>query len=323
MQILVLGGSGNISSDCVQAWCAAGHEVSVLNRGSQSPPAGVRQFVADRNDATAMAAALGDGRFDAVVDFLCFDPEQAAAAHRICAGRCAQFVFVSSATVYAKPHVIPVAEDHSLGNPASPYAEAKLAAERWFAERHGDGFPLTVVRPSHTFSRRWIPSPFSGCDWTLCARIEAGEPVVVPDDGRTPWALTATEDFARALGGLLGNPAAIGNTFNITTNEAGSWNEFHLRLGAALGRTAVLRHMPAARIAAAHPELGPKLEGDKCNPGVFDNSRLLRAVPGFACRFTLQRALERSVAWFRADPARMVCDPQAAAIHATLAEAAG
>jgi nucleoside-diphosphate-sugar epimerase len=306
MKVLVLGGTGNISTAVVRDLAGRGHDVTILTRGQRPAPVGIAAVVADRGDAAAMAAACGDAAFDAVVDFLCFTPEDAAVAHAAFAGRCAQYVCISSATVYAKPHRVPVREDDPTGNPASDYAQAKLATERWLMERHGDGFPVTVVRPSHTFGETWIPSPISGVDWTVAARILAGKPIVVHDDGRSLWALTPAADFAAALAGLLGNAAAPGEAVHITTDEVLSWNGIYQELGFALGAEPAIVHVPSDAIADKYPDLRPKLHGDKAHHGCFDNAKVKRLVPGWQCKTRLREALQASVDWFRAHPERQV-----------------
>ena len=200
MKVLVLGGTGIISGAVVAELLQQGHHVSLLNRGNQPTPRGVTHISADYRDPPALAAALAPHRFDAAIDFLCFTPEHAAGVHAALAGRCGRYVFISSATVYRKPHDLPVTEHHPLGNSRSAYARRKQSCETWFLER-GDSLPVTVVRPSHTFSERWIPSPLHGTDFTVAKRILDGRPIIVHDHGQSLWALTAADDFAVGLVG--------------------------------------------------------------------------------------------------------------------------
>jgi nucleoside-diphosphate-sugar epimerase len=309
MEILVIGGSGNISAAVVDRLLANGHQLTLFNRGTSSTPC--THVRGDRHDGAAFTRLMEGRRYDAVIDFLCYTPAHAAMAHTALRGRCGHYVFISSATVYRKPHRLPVREDDPKGNDQSEYATAKLACEHDLMALHGHDFPVSVVRPSHTFGETWIPSPISGCDFTVCARVLAGKPVVVHDDGRSLWALTAADDFARGLAGLIGNPLALGEDFHITTDEVLSWNGIYQEIGFALGRPIELVTMPSAFIAERHPDLGPKLLGDKAHHGCFDNCKIKAAVPSFACHSSLRQALRRSLTWFRADPARQTVDAEA------------
>lgn len=298
MRILILGGTGNISSAVVADLVARHHAVTITTRGKRPVPAGVETVVAERHDATALAAAT-PGTWDAVIDFLCFTPEHAAEAHAAFAGRCGQYLFISSATVYAKPHQVPVVESDPLGNSESAYAQAKQATESWLLERH-QALPVTVVRPSHTFGHTWIPSPFSGCDFTVCQRILAGKPVILHDQGRSLWALTPADDFAAALAGLLGNPEALGTCVHITSDEVLSWNGIYHELGLLLGAKPRIVHVPSDTIARVLPETREKLHGDKMHHGCFDNTRIKTLVPDWQCRWRLRDALRRSIDHHRA-----------------------
>lgn len=317
MDVLVIGGTGNLSSDYIEALSGAGHHVALLNRGSKAPPAGAEQLTADRNDAAGVAAALGERRFDVAIDFLCFSPDQMTSALALIAPRCGQWIFISSATVYRKPHELPVREDHPLGNDASQYARDKQACEELL--RTNCPVPWTIVRPSHTFSRCWIPSPLHGFDYTVTARILAGKPIIVHDEGHSLWALTASEDFAQALLGLTGNARAHGRAVHITTDEVRTWNGIYQELAWLLKATPEIVHIPTSFLCQHDPAAEGKLAGDKAHHGLFDNQLIRELVPGWQCEFNLHRSLKRSLDWFAADPARQHINTDAdAAIDAVI-----
>lgn len=311
MKVLVIGGTGNISAEVVTALRAAGHAVTVANRGGSTTPPGCDQVVVDTSDAEGYRAALAGVEAEAVLTFLAFTPEDIELDHAIFRGRIRHYLFISSATVYRKPHeILPLVEGGPLGNAFSPYARDKLAAEVRLRELQGADFPATVVRPSHTFGRRWIPSPLNGTDWTVAARILAGKPIVIHDDGQTLWTLTAAEDFAGGLVGLVGQEAAAGEAYHITSDEALTWNCIYDEIGRALGVAPKVVHLPSRALAARWAPAEAKLLGDKAHHGVFDNAKIKRAVPDFACRLSFREAIRRSVAWFREDPARQRIDPE-------------
>lgn len=319
MNVLVIGGSGNISGAVVDELRAQGRGVTLLNRGNQPAPDGVEQLIADCRDPVALGTALEGRRFDAAIDFLGFTTGQVAAVYAHLAGAVGRYVFISSATVYRKPHELPVTEDHPRGNPWSAYARDKQACEDWLLERSGEGFPVTVVRPSHTFCQRWIPSPLHGFDFTVARRILDGREIVVHDSGQSLWALTAAEDFAVGLAGLLELPAAVGECYHITTDEVLTWNAITQEIGLALGAEPKVVHIPTDTLCQLDPSAEGKLAGDKAHHGLFDNRKIRAAVPAFTCR-SQRAALRRSVDWFLADPARQTVDAEVdARIDHTLA----
>ncbi len=311
MRILFIGGTGNISTDCAALLHERGNEISVVTRGKSTVPSGYRAIVADRQD---LRAALAGERFDVVINFLGFDVPEVAADAEVFGGNVGQYVFISSATVYAKPHrQIPITESAPVGNAFSEYAQKKLACEDWL--RGQTKLPVTVVRPSHTYSPRWLPNCVSSAGWTFGARLVAGKPVFVPDDGENRWALTATSDFAIGLAGLAGKEQAIGETFHITSDEALTWNAIYAETAAALGVSLpVIEKIPTEWICERFPQLAAGLKGDKSNPGVFDNAKIKRFVPEFVCRKPFAVGVRESVAWFGAHPAEQTVNAKSDAL---------
>jgi nucleoside-diphosphate-sugar epimerase len=309
-RILFLGGTGVISTACVRLAVDRGHEVTVLNRGKTAArdlPDGVDALKADLRDADAVDAALGDRRFDAVAQFMAFTPDQVDADIERFAGRTRQYVFVSSASAYQKPPAsVPVTESTPLKNPFWQYAREKIACEDRLigAYREAD-FPMTVVRPSHTYDDTKLPTIGR---WTDIARMRAGRPVVVHGDGTTQWTLTHTVDFAVGFVGLLGRPEAIGNAYTITGDSAPTWNQVYRWLAAAAGvEQPRLVHIASETIAAAIPALGPGLLGDKTHSMVFDTSKLRALVPEFRTTVPYSVGAERTIAWYDAhEEARQV-----------------
>jgi nucleoside-diphosphate-sugar epimerase len=307
MRILLIGGTGNLSADCAQVLHAGGHEIDVVTRGSMRVPSAFRSLIADRKDMRGLQAALKGSAPEVVLNFLGFDLADVQIDYELFRGRIGQYVFISSATVYEKPHRgLPVTEEAPLGNAYWEYAQKKLACERWLMDRYRkDGFPVTVVRPSHTYSCRWVPNPISSSSYTFASRLERGRPVFVPDQGKGLWTLTATNDFAVGLAGLVGNPLALGEAFHITSDEALSWNEIVGEIACALGATSPhVIPIPTDFVCHVAPQMAGPWQGDKANPSVFDNSKVKRFVPGFECRKPFRVGVRQSVAWLRAHPDR-------------------
>jgi nucleoside-diphosphate-sugar epimerase len=317
MRVLFIGGTGNISIAATRLCAEQGVELTLLNRGQReiALPEGVRQIHADIRDRAAAAAALDGEKFDVVVDWVAFVPDHVETDIALFAGRIAHYVFISSATVYERPSpFFPTVEQAPLGNVHWQYARDKIACEdRLQREQARRGFPATVVRPSYTYGATWLPTALEGQDYTIIERIRRGKKIIVPGDGDSLWTMTHNTDFARALVGLLGNAAAAGESFHITSDEVLSWNQITETIAAAAGLEPEIVHIPSDFIAAVEPELGPGLLGDKSHSLVFDNSKIKRFVPGWQAEVPFAEGVARSMRWFEADPARRVIDEERSA----------
>jgi nucleoside-diphosphate-sugar epimerase len=309
--ILFIGGSGIISHASVARAARLGHRVTVLNRGRSSVrrlSADVETLVADANDAQAVAAALGGREFDVVAQFRAFSPEHVARDVAQFAGRTGQYVFISSASAYQTPPArLPVRESTPLRNPFWQYSRDKIACEDLLVREYREnGFPITIVRPSHTYDRTLLPT--SG-GWTDVARMRAGKPVVVHGDGTSLWTLTHAEDFAVGFVGLLGHPLAVGESFHITGTHAPTWDQIYTWLAEAAGvRSLDLVHVASETIARVLPEVGPGLVGDKAHSMVFDISKVRTLVPEFGTTITYDVGAEEQMSWFDAHPEAQVVD---------------
>jgi nucleoside-diphosphate-sugar epimerase len=324
MNILFIGGTGNISSDCAALLHQRGHRISVLTRGRTPIRSEYRAIQADRKDAAGMRAALGDFRPDVVLDFIGYDVPDMQADYEIFKDSIRQYIFISSTTVYLRPaQKLPFTEDAPQGNPWWDYAQKKIACEQWLRERlQQDNFPVTIVRPSHTYSHLWIPNPISSASYSFAARLESGKPVIVPDDGENPWTLTAASDFAMGIAGLVGNEKAVGEAFHITSDEVLTWNQIYAEIAAALGvRSPQIVKIPTEFICQHVPQLIGNLKGDKSHPGVFDNSKIKRFVPDFKCLKPFWTGIRESAEWLRTHPDKKVFNPQVDTMIETVLQA--
>ena len=313
MRVLFIGGTGNISSDCVLDGLSRGWEIYLLNRGNRTDrmPDGVHLLKADARKKEEVLGAIGDLEFDAVANFIIFTPEQIARDIEIFADRTRHYLFISSASVYHKPltyHVI--TESTPAYNPFWEYSQKKIACERLLQGAYETkGFPATIVRPSHTYSTGWLISSF-GHDFTTAERMLSGKEVVVHGDGETLWTLTHTKDFAVGFNGLVGNPAAIGETFHITSDFIYTWNAIHRALARELGVEAKIVHIPSDVIAHVAPEEGPAFLGDKAHCLIFDNTKIRRFVPGFQPHISYPEAIRLTLAWYKEHPELKKFDSQ-------------
>jgi nucleoside-diphosphate-sugar epimerase len=305
-RILFLGGNGTISASCSREVLARGDELTHLTRGigSTRPPIdGVRSLTGDASDPESVRAALGDEEFDVVVNFRAFLPEQVAADIQTFTGRTGQYVFISSASAYQKPvAALPIVESTPLRNPFWEYSRNKIAGEDLLVAAYREtGFPMTIVRPSHTYDGGSIPLEGG---WTTLDRMRRGAPVVIHGDGTSLWTLTHSRDFARAFVGLLGNPHALGSAIHITGDEVLTWDAIAGLLGSALGVTPQLVHVASETIARVLPDAGPGLLGDKAHSVVFDNTRVKTLVPGWTATIPFADGAREIVEWHLADPRR-------------------
>jgi nucleoside-diphosphate-sugar epimerase len=287
-----------------------GIDLHVLNRGESTTrplPPEVTVLRGDIRDPASVRTALAGHTFDAVVDWVAFTPSQVQSDIELFRGRTGQYVFISSASAYQTPPArLPVVESSPLRNPFWQYSRDKIACEDLLVQVYRDkGFPATIVRPSHTYDRTLVP--FDG-GWTALARMRQGREVVIHGDGTSLWTLTHHEDFAKGFVPLLGHPRAIGDVFQITSDDVLTWNQIAEHMAAALGVPAKLVHVPSDAIAAADPEWGAGLLGDKAHSMVFDNSKLRALVPDYVATIPFHAGAREIVAWFDEDPARQIVD---------------
>ena len=325
LKVLFIGGTGVISAAAAERAVALGHELTMLNRGNtvlRAIPPGVELLHADVRDTDAVRAALGDRSFDVVANFVAFTPDQVAADIAQFTGRTRQYAFVSSASAYQKPPAsLPILESTPLRNPFWQYSRDKIACEDLLVRAYrDDAFPVTIIRPSSTYDRTRIV--LTG-GWTDVARLRAGRPLVVHGDGTSLWTITHSSDLAKALVGLLGLPQAIGDSFTITSDEYLPWNTIYQLFAEAAGAPpARLVHIASETIAAAAPELGPSLLGDRSHSVIFDNRKVKALVPDFVCTTPFATGVRDVVSWYDANPDQQIIDHDLDATFNRLIDAA-
>lgn len=309
MKVLFIGGTGIISSACTQLAATRGLDLYLLNRGQNARPVpeNVQVLHGDLRDPTSLKAALKDYSFDVVVNWIAFTPDQIEADLATFRGRTRQYVFISSASAYQTPPVtLPVVESTPLHNPFWQYSRNKIACEdRLIRAMREEHFPVTIVRPSHTYDQTLLPMDGG---YTVVHRMRQGKRVIVHGDGSSLWTLTHHRDFAVGFVGLLGNPHAIGEVFHITSDELLTWNQIFDTVAQAAQTQADIVHLPSELIATYEPEWGAGLLGDKAHSMIFDNTKIKRVVPEYQATIPFFRGAEEIMAWYDADPARQVID---------------
>ena len=307
MKALFIGGTGFISTAVSRLAVAEGVELYLLNRGLRSAaPPGAHGLTADINRPEEVRAALRGLQFDVVVNWIAYTPEDIERDLSLFKGRVGQYVFISSAAAYQKPPArYVITEETPLVNPFWDYARGKIACEERLTRAHaGEGFPATIVRPSHTYETNFPAAVGGGGTYTLADRMKRGLPIIVHGDGTSLWTLTHSEDFARGFLGLLGNAEAIGRAFHITSDEVLTWGQIYRTIAEALGVEANVVHVPSDFIARVVPRLAGTLHGDKKWSAVFDNGKIKRFVPGFRAAVPFREGIRRTLAWFEADDRR-------------------
>ncbi|MDD2307687.1 MAG: SDR family oxidoreductase [Prolixibacteraceae bacterium] len=311
MKVLFIGGTGFISTAVSRMAIERGMELYLLNRGIRSTEIpGAHQLTGDIHNPESMRNALKDMKFDVVVDWIAFTPEDIERDLAVFRGRTKQFVFISSASAYQKPPAnYIISESTPLENPYWDYSRNKIASEDLLMKAYREeDFPVTIVRPSFTYNT-YLPVAIGGFGcYTLADRMLKGKSIIVHGDGTSLWVNTHAEDFANGFLGLLGNEKAIGQAFHITSDEVLSWNQIYQTIADALGVEARIVHIPSDFIVKVIPEMTGGLFGDKTWSAVFDNSKIKSFVPEFQATIPFNVGIRRALDWFAADEKRRRID---------------
>jgi len=312
MKVLYIGGTGEISYECVRRDAALGRDVTVFNRGRNPEPLpnGVWRIAGDLSDDAAHAE-LGKQTWDVVCQFLAYDLATVRRDVEVFAGRCGQYVFISTASAYQKPPKrLVVTEETPLENPYWAYSRTKAEMEAYLLAEHAAGkLAVTVVRPSHTLRTRFPGGIARGHDWAW--RMLNGKPIILHGDGTSLWTLTHSRDFATAFCGLLGNARALGEAFHITRHmESYTWNEIFAAAGRALGAEPIVVHVPTETLVRYNTDWSGPLLGDKTWSVMFDNSKVMDVAGAFECKVGLDEAMRAAAENFRRHEDAYEPDPQ-------------
>lgn len=323
MKVLFVGGTGTISMAITRKMLSEGHEVYLVNRGNRNDELGnlnnLHRIVCDVNDEAAFKAAvdkaIGEDMFDSVCDFIGFIPEQVERDYRVFNGKTKQYMYISSASAYAKPvRNYVITEGTSLANPYWDYSRNKIACEEFLMKKYREeGYPVTIIRPSHTYDERSVPLGVHGNNgsYQVIKRMLEGKPIIIQGDGTSLWHMTFNEDFAKGFTGLIGNNHAIGEAFQITNDETLTWNQIYETIAQHLGVPFKPYYVASDFLAAVSDyDYTGSLTGDKSNSVVFDNSKLKSAVPGLNMNISFREGIGRTLDYVLTHPECQREDPE-------------
>ncbi len=311
MKVLFIGGTGRISLAVSRQAILKGIDLYLLNRGSRNHKVvGFHHLNADIQHPQDVRAALRGLEFDVVVDWIAYTPSEIERDIALFRGRANQYIHISSASVYQKPPVhYLITESTPRHNPYSEYSRNKIACEeRLLRAYREEAFPVTIVRPSHTYDRHFPFALGGSAGYTVADRMKKAQPVIVHGDGSSLWVVTHAEDFGRGLLGLMGNQQAVGEAFHITSDEVLTWDQIHQTIGEALEVEPKIVHISSDFIADVEPSVAGSLLGDKTWSVVFDNSKIKEFVPGFEAIVPFREGIRRTVEWFEAEEGRRNVD---------------
>ncbi len=318
MKVLFIGGTGTISTQISKQLADAGHELYLINRGNRNDALDgkdINYLVCDINDEAKVAELISGMQFDVVADFIAFVPESLERDYRLFKGKTKQFIFISSASAYQSPPAdYRINEGTPLYNKYWEYSRNKIACEEYLVKLYREeGFPITIVRPSHTYSNRGLPMGVHGekGGWQVAKRMLEGKPVIIHGDGTSLWTMTSSKDFAKGFIGLMGNIHAIGEAVGITSDETLTWNQVYGAVASALGVELKPYYVASDFLnKVSDSDYAGSLLGDKANSVVFDNSKLKRLVPGFVAKIRFDQGIKETVDYILAHPELQVEDPE-------------
>jgi len=316
MKVLFIGGTGTISSAITRRAGQLGWEVFLLNRGNRSgefKEAGFTHLNYDISNIRCDAAGESDlkvklinmldkEKFDAVADFIAFTPDHVKTDFNIFNGLTRQYIFISSASAYQKPlSSCVVTESTPLSNPLWEYSRNKIACEEFLMQKYREcGFPVTIVRPSHTYDERSVPLGVHGKNgsYQVLKRMIDGKPVIIHGDGTSLWTLTYNSDFANAFVRLMGNIHAIGEAVHITSDESVTWNQIYQIIADALNIKLKAVHVSSGLLndlSQGIYDFNGSLSGDKANSVIFDNTKIKRLAPDFCAKIRADEGIKHTI----------------------------
>lgn len=313
MKVLFIGGTGNISASVSMLAIERGIELYLLNRGKRSAYLpGAHVIHCDIGNIDEVRKMLNSYTWDVVVNWIAFKEEDILRDYELFRNRTKQYIFISSASVYQKPLASPfITESTPLSNPYWQYSRDKIAGEMLLNKLYRDeGFPITIVRPSHTYNTIIPVAIGSGSEYNVIDRMRNGKKIIVHGDGTTLWTVTHSRDFAKGFVGLLGHQQAIGESFHITSDEVLTWNQIYEAIGDAIGYKPNLIHITSELLVRFDNGLEGPLLGDKSSSVVFDNSKIKRYVSDYIATIPFKQGIRHTIAWFEADPRRQIINTE-------------
>jgi nucleoside-diphosphate-sugar epimerase len=312
MKVLFIGGTGNISTSVSKRALQKGIDLYLLTRGKSGTIfKGATHIAADINSDN-ISEILKEYHWDCVVNWIAFHEQEVKRDIELFSGRTAQYIFISSASVYQKPLLDPIiTESTPIANPFWEYSQNKIACEELLNRAYREqGFPMTIVRPSHTYDTVIPLSLGAFREYTVIDRMKKGKKIIVHGDGTSLWTVTHAEDFASGFTGLLGNGKAVGHAFHITSDEVFTWNHLYEMVGEVVGTKPHLVHIPSDFIEKFMPGVKGSLSGDKAVSAIFDNSKIKKYVPEFKATIPFNEGIRRTIDWFESHPEKQIINQE-------------
>ena len=317
MKVLFIGGTGVISTAVSRLLLENGCDLYLLNRGNRNNvlPSHVHELRADINNEILVEKLIKDLSFDVVADFIAFEPKHVQRDYSLFKNKTKQYIFISTASVYQTPlSDYRVNEGTPLSNSYWKYSQDKIACEEYLMAMYRDtGFPVTIVRPTHTYDERFVPLGIHGKNgsWQVIKRMMEGKPVIINGDGTSLWTMTHNSDFARAFVGIMGNIHALGEAVQITSDETLTWNQIYAGIANALNVPLKAVHISSEFLAECSDyDFKGSLIGDKANSMIFDNSKLRRLVPGFTTLKRFDIGVRETIEYVLAHPEYQFVDAE-------------
>ncbi len=317
MKALFIGGTGTISTAISKKLIQEGHELYLINRGNRNDilPSGAKYITVDINNEEEVAKKIADMSFDVIADFIAFVPSQLERDYRLFKGKTKQFIFISSASAYQKTcSDYLITESTPLENPYWEYSRNKIACEEYLIKMYREeNFPITIVRPSHTYDERSVPLGVHGDlgSYQVVKRIKEGKPVIIHGDGTSLWTITHNSDFAKGFVGLMGNIHALGQAVHITSDESVTWNQIYQTIAQNLGVELKPVYISSDYLDKnSDYDFKGSLIGDKSNSVVFDNSKIKRLVPDFVCTKRADQGIKETLDYVLSHKECQIEDPE-------------
>lgn len=314
-KVLLIGGTGTISTEITKRLAQDPNiDLYLLNRGNRKLEieGNYTSILGDINQFDEIKKILEPYQFDVVCNFVLFSPEQAKMNYELFKNKTKQFIFISTAVTYYRDEKCVFDETSKQGNPYSQYGQMKEAVESYFLEKYEEGFPITIIRPSQTYSRDRIPLSVKGktC-WSVVERMLAGKEVIVHGDGQSIWACTHSKDFAKAFKAVVGNEETIGQAYQIMNDELLTWDMIYQTLARELKVEYKPVYIPSSLLRKAKKyDLNSSIYGDKRNSCIFDISKIKEIIPEFTCEINLEAGIKEYLKYMDEHPELKIHEPE-------------
>jgi nucleoside-diphosphate-sugar epimerase len=314
VNILLIGGLGNIGTPITHQLASMGHTVYVLGRKQRVQEQLPFTYISgDTQDIDLLQSLQENYHIEIVINFAIQTTTQAEANIAAFANKIKQFIFISTVTVLDREKSVVLTEESKCGNPYSAYAQSKIKCEQLFLDAHrNQHFPVTIVRPSQTYSNDKFPLSVKGKSyWSVIDRILHNKPVIIHGDGTSTWVSMHSNDFCRGFIPLIDNWQTIGEIYHVTGDEILSWNMIYHELAQQLGREINIVHIPTDLLEKSKQyDFRTAIKGDKQYSVIFDNRKLKNIAPDFQCQIQIKEGIRLYLDYMDKHPELKINDPE-------------